>query len=402
MQKRGRLLTQLPDFRPEYARKLARLWLTTVEDIAGIIRLPEIEEAVSRDMIIALFADELEIPLDVVDGEVVRVVRDSIRDEEWYAMAALEEPLSFGLLAEEIEQIQGFSAPGVSPTATEELPRRVNLPKQYPERFHDIRNQNPRGTCVAFTVTALHEYIHSQIQGQLSPRLSEEFLYWAARNEQHSRDPSTCHQCGTFLGDALQALLRFGQCREEVVPYRDQLPCNLSFAEGDVKDSSFLCRNNCKYGDEWAYLATGEVAPRIGADAVIWKLDGWRIIRLFAVQDIKRVLHVGYPVAIGVPCYVSLQSPTSRHSGAITVPFQREMDDHRYQLGWHAVLVVGYENDEPGVAPTTPGGGYFILRNSWGRSWGDESPAGHPAGHGMIPYAYLTRQYFYAYTLALA
>ena len=42
-------------------------------------------------------------------------------------------------------------------------------------------------------------------------------------------------------------------------------------------------------------------------------------------------------------------------------------------LGGHAVLAVGYDNDQQ----------RFRFRNSWGTGWGQE-------GYGTIPYAYLT------------
>ena len=44
--------------------------------------------------------------------------------------------------------------------------------------------------------------------------------------------------------------------------------------------------------------------------------------------------------------------------------------------GGHAMLLVGYEDDE-----TVLGGGYFIVRNSWGNGWGED-------GYLKMPYAY--------------
>ena len=49
--------------------------------------------------------------------------------------------------------------------------------------------------------------------------------------------------------------------------------------------------------------------------------------------------------------------------------------------GGHAMLVVGYKDE-----PMIPGGGYFIVRNSWGENW---AALGEYPGHAKIPYAYI-------------
>lgn len=55
-------------------------------------------------------------------------------------------------------------------------------------------------------------------------------------------------------------------------------------------------------------------------------------------------------------------------------------------LGSHAVLVVGFRDGGE------PGGGVFIVRNSWGISWGE-------GGHGHLPFAYVDRYGLQAWEL---
>ncbi len=49
--------------------------------------------------------------------------------------------------------------------------------------------------------------------------------------------------------------------------------------------------------------------------------------------------------------------------------------EHGSPRGSHAVLITGFHDD-----PSLPGGGYFIVKNSWGNWWGDQ-------GYGKILYS---------------
>jgi C1A family cysteine protease len=56
------------------------------------------------------------------------------------------------------------------------------------------------------------------------------------------------------------------------------------------------------------------------------------------------------------------------------------------------MCLIGYE-DQANV----PGGGFFILRNSWFGHWGQQSPYG--SGNGVIPYDYIKQHNWEALTL---
>jgi C1A family cysteine protease len=75
-----------------------------------------------------------------------------------------------------------------------------------------------------------------------------------------------------------------------------------------------------------------------------------------------------------------MSSPVVRKYGNITVPLPGEVPD---KIG-HAVALVGYED-----SPEFAGGGYFIVRNSWGYNWATEGVFG--PGYGTIPYRYIER-----------
>ena len=99
------------------------------------------------------------------------------------------------------------------------------------------------------------------------------------------------------------------------------------------------------------------------------------------MDGIKRTLLRQRLVGIGIPVYQSwMQSAVVRKYGNITMPIPGEVPE---SIG-HAVALAGFEDD-----PQFAGGGYFIVRNSWGLNWGTASPLG--SGYGTLPYRYLAQ-----------
>ena len=86
------------------------------------------------------------------------------------------------------------------------------------------------------------------------------------------------------------------------------------------------------------------------------------------INDLKSALAQGFPFVCGISIYESFESSTVAESGIVPMP-----DPSEKQLGGHAILCVGYNDDSK----------TFIMRNSWGPDWG-------MAGYFTLPYAYLT------------
>lgn len=78
-----------------------------------------------------------------------------------------------------------------------------------------VRDQNPRGTCVAFAATACRE-----ITQQPLVDLSEQFLYWAIKDH-HDGQPNVD---GTWLNFAKDALFQDGISTEVLCPYQTAIP----------------------------------------------------------------------------------------------------------------------------------------------------------------------------------
>jgi hypothetical protein len=229
-----------------------------------------------------------------------------------------------------------------------QLPGSVNLIPF----FQPIRNQGPRGTCVSFSLTALNEYIKRRLG--LLRDLSEQHLYY----ETKLIDGSAAG-CGTWQSKAVLALTSRGQCREIVWPYISALPCN---NHGALPAGA--------RPDGLNYRLTTLAVP--ARDVLTYKTH----------------MSKQRPVTVSIPVYNSwYQSQATRTTGRITMRIGNEA-----VIGGHAVILVGYVDTS-----TSPGGGYFIVRNSWGTAaFGSASPFG--AGYGTIPYQYIANDAYEAYT----
>lgn len=128
----------------------------------------------------------------------------------------------------------------------------------------------------------------------------------------------------------------------------------------------------------------------------VHKLRTYRITN--QTNSLKAVLSQGKPLVIGMPTFVT----------SATADFGQESDDSPWNMlnrnsletakidykpngnitsdGNHAVLLVGYR-DQVGA----PGGGYFIVRNSWGTDWGYQ-------GYALISYDYI-QKYAFSYPM---
>lgn len=227
------------------------------------------------------------------------------------------------------------------------LPSAVNLIGFMPP----IRSQASRGTCVSFTLTALHEYVLRR-RGVVRD-LSEQHLYYEVK-----LIDGAPNGCGTWQAKAVLPLRDRGQCRESVWPYNPNPPCN-------------------NHGVRPAPARPDGLNNRLATIAVSRR----------SVAAYKAQLARQRPVTLSIPVYDSwYQSAETRRSGRITMRVGAEA-----VAGGHAICIVGYQD-----AANSPGGGYFIIRNSWSTNWAYQSPYG--AGYGTIPYQYITNDAWEAYS----
>lgn len=278
--------------------------------------------------------------LSVSDAELADVIDAARRVASLPAPEALgPAPGAFGALpptAAISAEIAALRAAVARPKAT--LPPAVSLVSQMPP----VRNQGPRGTCVAFALSAVHEH-HRRGLGHTED-LSEQFLYHETK-----RIDGAAGSCGTWQIKALEVLSQLGECREAVWSYNSAPPCN--------------------HNGMPPAAARADAAQRTCAPVVLEPCD---------VLGAKTLLAADRALGVSIPVYRSWASSFAvRATGRITLRIGSEP-----VIGGHAMCLVGYRDD-----PHHPGGGYFIVRNSWGQAWAPASI--HGSGYGSIPYAYI-------------
>lgn len=204
--------------------------------------------------------------------------------------------------------------------------KEIDLRKQ----FTPIKDQGQLGACASFATISIYEHIHKKNKNE-DIDLSEYFLYYNARAKKNE----TSVDSGSSLYHNLESMTQEGACLESLCKYRT-----------DVCDA--------KPSDE----AYGDAETRKVKKALNVKCN---------LEDIKSAVAEGYPVLISLKIFESFQPV----AGFIPLPSSDEKLDEKH--GNHAMVICGYSDDKK----------VFIVRNSWGTSFGDR-------GYCYIPYSYIS------------
>jgi hypothetical protein len=231
-------------------------------------------------------------------------------------------------------------------------------------------DQGYRPTCVAFACSALVQYL-----APWSERPSPQFYYHQCKMQ--DGDPNGS---GTFISTAMQ-----------IVSDR-----RLSGREYDwgTADAGLVPENAWPYeGDVIRGNQAHTPPPKSRRDRLYngprWANDQGEVIRVSnnsaaTVTELRTLLKsAGTPIAVGFELFASFNNPYSRRTGRITLPLEGDSS-----IGNHAMLVVGFDDDE----------GVFLVRNSWGSGWAFANPW-HLSGHALIPYLYFTRYSHGSYSM---
>jgi hypothetical protein len=197
-----------------------------------------------------------------------------------------------------------------------------------------VLDQGSRPTCVAFALTAAHEFTRSE-----GVPLSPEFIYWSAKQ----RDGLGIRAPGTTVHAAIEGLGNNGQPPESLWPY-DPSRNVIATVYKPSKQALSEAKQRCVFG-------FSSVAPS-STEIMRCLVDGTACVLVLTLFSTWYML--------GPKSEVPMPGPND------------------ISLGLHAVLVVG--NAVSGHRQA------LVIRNSWGVSWGRGG------------YAYVLHDYVDAYT----
>jgi len=207
------------------------------------------------------------------------------------------------------------------------LPPLVDLRPKCPP----IRDQSDLGCCVGFGTTGVVHYdtINENPKDTFDP--SPLYVYYNARYLENTVKSDS----GAQIRDGIKALKKYGCASETDWPYNIK-----QFAK---KPPKTVFTNALKI----------------------------QIQDYFSVQQneaaMKSCLAEGHPIVLGISVYESFESDAVAMTGIVPMPNPSEN-----LMGGHCVVVVGYRDADK----------KWIMRNSWGNTWGDK-------GYFYLDYSYL-------------
>lgn len=202
------------------------------------------------------------------------------------------------------------------------LPQKVDLRNKLPP----IYDQGSLGSCTANALCCLIQYLRPELQG------SRLFLYYNERKLENDIPDDS----GATLESGIKCLLKYGICPESSWPY-------------------IISKFAVKPPDACYIEALDRQALKVKSINE-------------NLQTMKATLSNGNPFVVGILIYESFEYSIVSRKGIVPMP----KINKEQILGGHAVVCVGYNNITR----------QWIMRNSWGNSWGNN-------GYFYLPYNYL-------------
>jgi C1A family cysteine protease len=213
-----------------------------------------------------------------------------------------------------------------------------------------VEDQGSLGSCTAHAGVGMIEYYERKAFGRHIDA-SRLFLYKVTRNLMKIKGDT-----GAYLRTTMGAMVLFGVPPEEYWPYQED-------ESGFDREPPAFC---------YAFAQNYQTVKYFRHDPPGTKAEEM-------LRKVKTYLSKGHPAMFGFTVYNSIEQ--AEKMGRIPFPSPKERIE-----GGHAVVVVGYDDkmkikNKFGKIETT---GALLIRNSWGKGWGEE-------GYGWLPYEYVLR-----------
>jgi len=242
----------------------------------------------------------------------------------------------------EVKLIIGAPKGGKSKT----LPASVDL-RQW---CSPVEDQGQIGSCTANAGVGMIEYYERKAYGRHT-NASRLFLYKVTRNLMKQKGDT-----GAYLRTTMGGMVLFGVPPEDYWPYSDDEK------KFDQEPPAFC----------YAFAQNYQAIKYFRHDPPGAKAQD-------ILDKIKTSLASSHPAMFGFTVYNSIEQAET--TGRIPYPSSNEKIE-----GGHAIVAVGYDDrmkikNKYGSVETA---GALIIRNSWGKTWGDK-------GYGWLPYDYVLK-----------
>lgn len=213
-------------------------------------------------------------------------------------------------------------------------PSRLRVPSAVDLRefCSEVENQGQLGSCTANALAGNIEYLDNRDGDGRFTDKSRLFIYYNERVIEHSVGTDA----GAMLRDGIKTLHQNGVCAESEWPY--------DITRFAVKPPA-VC-----YADAKAHC-----------------IESYH--RIASIDEMLACLAEGFPFVFGFAVYESFESAETARTGVVKMP-----DKSEAMIGGHAVMAVGYNQYAK----------RFIVRNSWGASWG-------MSGYFTMPFEYVEK-----------
>ncbi len=192
-----------------------------------------------------------------------------------------------------------------------------------------VEDQGQLGSCTANALAGALEFLERKDKVPYMD-FSRLFIYYNERAIEHTIKSDS----GAMLRDGIKTLAKQGVCSEKSWPYK--------ISKFTVKPSAACYKEALKH-----------------------QIISYH--RIITLDEMRACLAEGFPFVFGFTVYESFESQEVARSGIVNMPKRSEQ-----VMGGHAVMAAGYNDAQQ----------RFIVRNSWGTSWGIK-------GYFTIPYKYL-------------